>query len=126
MELGEVPQEREVVLAPGDDVVEIVAGGNCGTYYQQQDLPERIEDPQGLPPVVELRDMRQQQVSRARGASSSMIVSATASMGSAPCRISTPRESRPRVNTKSASKAALTPRAVPPRGNQVVGAGWHS
>jgi hypothetical protein len=33
-----IPQEGEMVLAPGDNVVEIVAGGDRGAGHQQQDL----------------------------------------------------------------------------------------
>src|SRR6266852_7039266 len=48
MELRETPQEGEMVFAPGDDVVEIVARSDRRARHQQQDLLEGIHDPPRL------------------------------------------------------------------------------
>src|SRR6266496_2668581 len=68
MELGEPAQKGEMVLAPGDDVVEIVAGRDRGAGHQQQDLLERIHDPPGLALIPEFGKMLQKQAqARPRG-----------------------------------------------------------
>src|ERR1700737_3517962 len=59
MKLREMPQEGEMVFAPGDDVIEIVAGGDRGTGHQQQDLLERIHNAPGLAVILELGKMPQ-------------------------------------------------------------------
>src|SRR5260370_34034309 len=61
MELGETPQEGEMVFAPGDDVVEIVARSDSRASHQQQDLLEGIHDPPGLAVIPEFGAMVQQQ-----------------------------------------------------------------
>src|ERR1700694_6178149 len=61
MELREAAQEIEIVLAPGDDVVEVVAGGDGGAGYQQEDFGQWIHDPAGLPVVGKLGKMLQKQ-----------------------------------------------------------------
>src|ERR1700730_12606504 len=61
MKLREMPQEGEMVFAPGDDVIEIVAGGDRGTGHQQQDLLERIHNAPGLAVILELGKMPQKQ-----------------------------------------------------------------
>src|SRR5215467_2216623 len=53
VELGELPQEIEMMPAPLDDVLEIVAGGDRGAGHQQQNLLDRIKNAPGLPVVVE-------------------------------------------------------------------------
>ena len=61
MEFRELPQEVQVMLTPGDDIVEIVAGGDGRAGNQQQDLLERISNAPGLTFVLELRKMLQKQ-----------------------------------------------------------------
>ena len=56
-----VKRGSPVMLAPGGDVVEIVATRNRRAGYQQQDLLERIHDPPGLAVVRELRKVSQKQ-----------------------------------------------------------------
>jgi hypothetical protein len=53
MEIGKPPQEIEMMLAPSDDVVEIIAGGDGRAGHQQQNLLNRIENPPRFPVVVE-------------------------------------------------------------------------
>ena len=53
MERGKAPQELEMVSAPCDDLVEIVARGDGPTGDQQQNLVQRVGDPPGLAGVVE-------------------------------------------------------------------------
>ena len=59
MELGELPQEIEMMLAPFDDILEIVAGSDRGAGHQQQNLRNWIDDTPRLPVVVELGKMLQ-------------------------------------------------------------------
>jgi hypothetical protein len=80
MELGDPPQEGEMVFAPGDDVVEIIARSDGRASHQQQDLLEGIHDPPGLAVIPEFGKMRNSRPNRARGISSSIIVSAKVSM----------------------------------------------
>jgi len=54
-------QEIEMELAPGRDVVEIVARANRAANHQKQHLGQRINDAPGLPPVWNLRKMLQKQ-----------------------------------------------------------------
>src|ERR1019366_5313392 len=61
MELRETPQKIEMMLAPGDDVVEVVAGGDGGAGHQQQDFIEPVHDPARLPFVRKLGKMLQKQ-----------------------------------------------------------------
>src|ERR1700694_4154392 len=61
MKLREMLQEGEMVFAPGDDVVEIVAGGDRGAGHQQQDLLERIHDAPRLAVILELGKVSQKQ-----------------------------------------------------------------
>jgi hypothetical protein len=93
MELRKAPQKAEMVFAPGDDVVEVVAGRNGGASHQQQNLLERIHHPPGLAVIPELGEMLQQQgQSRPRG----LLVEdhdGDRVHDRAPCRIRAPRES---------------------------------
>ena len=57
----EFSQEIEMVIAPGDDFVEIVARSDGGAGQKQQDLGQRVDDPPRLPVVVEQGEMLQQQ-----------------------------------------------------------------
>jgi hypothetical protein len=59
VELGELPQKIEMMLAPFDDVLEIVARGDRGAGHQQQDLLNRIGNAPRLPVVVERGKMLQ-------------------------------------------------------------------
>jgi hypothetical protein len=61
MILREMPQEDEMVFAPGDNVVEIVAGGDRGAGHQQQDLLERIHNAPRLAVILELGKVSQKQ-----------------------------------------------------------------
>ena len=61
MELGETAQEIEMVLTPGDNVVEIVARGDGGAGHQQQHLGQRIHHPARFPIIGKLGKMLQQQ-----------------------------------------------------------------
>jgi hypothetical protein len=61
VEIGELPQKVEMMLAPFDDVLEIVAGGDRRTGHQQQNLLDRIDNPPRFPVVVELRKLLQKQ-----------------------------------------------------------------
>jgi len=49
-----------MILAPGDDVVEIVTRGDRGAGQKQESLREGIRDPPGFPVVVDLRGMLQE------------------------------------------------------------------
>src|SRR6516225_5659788 len=57
---GPEAQEIEVVLAPKDDLVEVVAGGDRGAGHQEQDLLERVGDAPALALVVQLGEMLEQ------------------------------------------------------------------
>jgi hypothetical protein len=59
VELGEPPQEVEMLLTPFDDVVEIIAGGDRRTNHQEEDLLDRIEDAPRLAIVIEFGKMLQ-------------------------------------------------------------------
>jgi hypothetical protein len=51
------PQKIQMMLAPCDDVVEIVTPGDGGAGQKQKDLGEGIYDPPRLPAIVDLREM---------------------------------------------------------------------
>jgi hypothetical protein len=59
MEVRELPQKVRVMLAPDDDVVEVVAGCDRGASHQQQDLLEG--DAPGLTVILELGKVVQKQ-----------------------------------------------------------------
>ena len=67
MEVAEAAQEIEVVLAPKHDLVEVVAGGNCGAGHQQQDLLERVGHAPALALVVQLGKVLEQDRQSVRG-----------------------------------------------------------
>ena len=48
-----------MMLAPGDDVVEIITRGDRGAGQKQEDLGKGIHDPPGFPVIVDLREMLQ-------------------------------------------------------------------
>ena len=60
MEIAEAAQEIEMVLAPQDDVVEVVAAGDRGAGHQQQHLLEGVGDTPALAFVVEFGEMLEQ------------------------------------------------------------------
>ena len=62
MEFREMPQKMQVMLAPGDDIVEVVTGRDAGAGHQQQDLPEGIDYAPGLPVVLQLGKVLQKQI----------------------------------------------------------------
>ena len=61
MEVGEMPQKVEVFLAPGDNIVEVIAPCDRGARHQQQDLTQGIGDTPGLAVVLEFGKMAQKQ-----------------------------------------------------------------
>jgi hypothetical protein len=75
MRRRESSQKIQIMLAPGDDVVEIVTRGDCGAGQKQESLREGIRDPPGFPVVVDLRGMLQGTAKRARGIAPSKIAS---------------------------------------------------
>src|SRR5208283_5833799 len=93
MEFRKAPQKAEMVLAPGDDVVEVVTGGDGGADHQKQNLLERIHYPPGLTVIPEFGKVLQKQgQSRPRN----LFVEdrdGEAIHDRAPCRIRAPRES---------------------------------
>jgi hypothetical protein len=85
-------QEGEMVVAPGDDIVEIVARSDGGAGHQQQDRMQWIGPP-GFARVIKLRKMLQKQTqTRPRNLLTQDRVS-TDAHDRAPCRISTPTQS---------------------------------
>src|SRR5262249_24913058 len=67
MEVTEAAQEIEVALAPKDDLVEVVAGGDGGAGHQEQDLLERVGDAPALALVVQLGKVLEQDRQSVRG-----------------------------------------------------------
>jgi hypothetical protein len=59
VELGELPQEIEMMLAPFDDVLEIVARSDRSAGHQQQNLLDWVGNTPRLPVVVELGEVLQ-------------------------------------------------------------------
>src|SRR5437870_12984321 len=108
IELRKAPQEGEMVFAPGDDVVKIVAGSYGGAGHQQQNLLERIHHPPRLAVIPEFGEMLQKQAqSRPRG----VLVGGRDGDGvhdRAPCRIRASRESRSSSQYKITRKCPLT------------------
>jgi len=60
MEVTEPPEEFQMVPAPGDDRLEVVAIGDHGAGDQQQHFLQRIGDPPALAVVVDRSEMLQQ------------------------------------------------------------------
>jgi hypothetical protein len=54
MKLRELSQKIEMLLAPGHDVLEVIARGNGGACQKQQDLGQRMRYPPRLPLIVDL------------------------------------------------------------------------
>jgi hypothetical protein len=108
MEFREPPRKVEMMLAPTDDVVEIVARRDGRTGHQQQHLVERIHHPPGLAFVVQFGEMLQQQAQlRPRH----FLVHDQVDDGgmiAAPCRIGAPTESQPPRQHKITPLALLT------------------
>ena len=48
-----------MMLAPGDDLIKIVTGGDGGAGHQQQNFRQRIHDPPGLTRIVKAGKMPQ-------------------------------------------------------------------
>src|SRR5262249_49004638 len=96
MEVRELPQKIQVMLAPGSHVIEIVATRNRRAGYQQQDLLERIHDAPGLAVVCELGKVPQKQ-----GQTRTRTLTLEDRVYSrAPVRIRAPTESHLVVNSK--------------------------
>ncbi len=55
----ETAQERQMRLAPIDDVVIVVTSGNRAANHQQQDLRQRVRHAPLLARVAEMREMLQ-------------------------------------------------------------------
>ena len=90
-----------MMLAPGGDLVEIVARGDGGAGQQQQDLSQRKDDPPGLAIVRKPRKMLQEQSHpRPRNSSSSAKKSKGLFIRRLQ-RIEAPTESHLRVKSKS-------------------------
>jgi hypothetical protein len=70
MKLPEAAQKFEMMLAPGDDIVEVVAGGDGGTAHQQQDFVEPIHDPSRSRPSENSEKCSKSSATPARGKSS--------------------------------------------------------
>src|SRR5208282_665643 len=95
MEIRKSAQEVEMVLAPGGNLVKIVAGRDRRTSHQEQYLLERIHHPPGFAAIVEVGKMpKKYRKPCARG----IWVDDRGHEG-AP---EPPRNHGPRVNTKSA------------------------
>jgi hypothetical protein len=54
------PQKRQVVLAPFDDLVEVVARPDRAAHHKQQHFRKRMRHPPALPVVVQTSEMIQQ------------------------------------------------------------------
>lgn len=98
MEVRRLLQQVEMVVSPGGDVVEIVARGDGGAGHQQQHLRQRIHHPPWFALVVELGKAARVCTARARGSSSSSIVSDMASIKAIP--VESGKESRHAVKSK--------------------------
>jgi hypothetical protein len=61
MKLRELPQKMQMMLAPGDNIVKIVAARDGGTDHKLQDLRERIDNAPRLTVIRECGKMVQQQ-----------------------------------------------------------------
>ena len=108
VKLRKSPQEGEMVLAPGDDIVEIVARSDGGAGHQQQDLMQWIEDPSGFARVIKLRKMLQKQ---AQTSPPDLLIQDRVGIdvhNRAPCRIRTPTESRTSRQYKITPLSPLT------------------
>src|SRR5215470_3024891 len=53
MKRREPPQKIEMMLAPRNDVLEVVTRGDGGAGQKQENLGEGIHDPPGLPAIVD-------------------------------------------------------------------------
>jgi len=61
MERREPAKKAEMVLAPADDIVEVIARADRGASQQKQDLGQRIGDPPPLAVVLQPRKVPQKQ-----------------------------------------------------------------
>ena len=104
MEVAEAPEEIQMVLAPGDDIVEVVTRSDGGAGHQQQDLLDRIGHTPSLAIVVQLRKMLQQH----RQPRSRKLLVDINGHDRAPGRIRAPTESQPTPQTKITSAPPLT------------------
>jgi hypothetical protein len=100
-----MPQKAEMFLAPGDNLVEVIAPGDCGARHQQQDLAQRIDDTPGLAVIIEFGKWCKSRANRARGISLSKIESKIIAMVASLPNHRRPRNHNPRVNTKLRPKA---------------------
>jgi hypothetical protein len=80
MELRKLAQEVEMVLAPVDNVVEVVAGGDRGAGHRQQHLLEGYMTRHGSRASSSSPNCFSSSPSRARGISSSIVSSMTGLM----------------------------------------------
>ncbi len=101
MERREPSQKIEMMFAPGDDVVEIVAGGDRGAGQQKKHLGQGIHTRQGSRVVRELGKMLQKQCqSRPRHILVREKIGRIAHPG-APCESERRTNHLPHVNAKS-------------------------
>jgi acetyltransferase-like isoleucine patch superfamily enzyme len=75
MKRRESSQEIQMMLAPGADVVEIIARGDRGAGQKHEDVGGGIHDPPGFPVIVDLRKYFRKTTKRARDISPSKIAS---------------------------------------------------
>jgi hypothetical protein len=61
VELGKATQKAQVSLAPIDNVLVIVAARDRPAHHQEQHLAQRIGDLPGLPRILDLRKVIEQQ-----------------------------------------------------------------
>lgn len=102
MELREAAQKIEVMLAPGHNVVEVVARRDGGAGHQQQDFGERTHDPGRLPIVGKFgKNARKAAARRACDTSSPANMMLRSCMIALPAESTATGESRTNVNAKS-------------------------
>jgi hypothetical protein len=61
MEVREMPQKVEMFLAPGDNIVKVIAPCDCSARYEQQDFTQGIDDTPGLAVIIEFGKVVQKQ-----------------------------------------------------------------
>jgi hypothetical protein len=61
VELGKASQKRQMRLAPIDDVLIVVAARDRPANHQEQNFDPRIGDLAGLPRILDLRKVSEQQ-----------------------------------------------------------------
>ena len=108
MEGREPAQEIKVVLAPGDNVVEVVARGDRRADDQQQHLLERVHDPPRFTVIPQFGKMLQEKGHPRPRYLFIQDRSSNRGHASAPCRIRAPTESQPSRQLKMTPMHPLT------------------